>query len=99
MKDNTMTTNEDPKLKRTRVSIAYTSTDGYRMEYDARGGTGTRHRVTGQEVLPEKALLGALEELARITALFGFEDQALEVFTTARERIAKFKQSKATKGA
>lgn len=86
----------DPKLKRTLVRIDYTSDDGYRADFTAKAGTGSKHRVTGEEVPPEKALLGAVEELARLTALFGFEDQALERFNDARQRVFEWRAARAT---
>jgi hypothetical protein len=87
----------DPTLKRTLVRIDYTSSDGYRADAQFKGGTGSKHRVTGEEILPEKALLGALEELARLTALFGFEDQAMEKFNGARQRVFEWRATRAAK--
>ena len=77
----------NPTLTRTRVVVAYTASDGFRAEFGAKGGIGTKHRVTGMCVPPEHALIAGLEELARITALFGFEDAALEAFNAARQRV------------
>jgi hypothetical protein len=85
----------DPTLKRTTVVIKYTSSDGYRAELTTKGGEGTAHRVTGEPVPPQRALISALEELARLTALFGFEDEALEAFTGARQRVAEWRASRA----
>lgn len=79
----------DPKLKCTSVVIKYTADDGYKSELMCKGGDGTTALVP-----PEKALLAGLEELARLTALFGFEDQALEVFTEARSRVAEWKSQR-----
>jgi len=81
----------DPKLKRTRVEISYGSYDGYRQTLTAKGGTGSIRPSTGQEVEPEIALLAGLEELARLTALFGFEDEALAKFNCARQKVAEWK--------
>lgn len=82
----------DPTLKRTRVEIAYTASDGYHAECMYKGGQGSRVISTGAEVPPENALLAALEELARLTALFGFTDQALTVFTEARQRVEEWRK-------
>jgi hypothetical protein len=81
----------DPALKRTNVVIKYAASDGYQAEFTARGGEGTAHRVTGEPVPPQRALIAALQELARLTALFGFEDEALEAFTDARQRVAEWR--------
>lgn len=89
----------DPTLARTRVTIAYTSSDKYRAGFTAKAGKGSQHRVTGEEVPPERALLAALEELARLTALFGFQDEALECFNGARQRVAEWRASRATQPA
>jgi hypothetical protein len=85
----------DPTLVRTSVQIKYGSSDRYRLEFDARGGKGTAHARTGQPIAPEHALLAGLEELARITALFGFEDEALNAFNKARGRVAEWKAARA----
>lgn len=74
----------DPKLARTSVVIKYTGDDGYRYEMTAKAGKGSVNHRTGGEVPPQKALLDALQELARITALFGFEKEAQQVFEDAR---------------
>jgi hypothetical protein len=76
----------DPKLKRTSVTIKYTASDGYRSEvnYSNTGRMGTQPP-------PELPLIEALEELARLTALFGFEDRALEAFNGARQRVAEWR--------
>lgn len=74
----------DPKLVRSRVVIAYKCDDGYQMETSFRNGEG----------LPASALLDSLEELARLTALFGFEAEAKQVFDEARGRVAELKASR-----
>jgi hypothetical protein len=83
----------DPTLKRTSVQINYTSSDGYRMAFGTKAGSGSKHRVTGVEVPPEEALLAALEELARLTALFGFEDEATRRFQCARAAVFEWRES------
>lgn len=77
----------DPVLISTKVVIYHLASDGYRAEWTAKAGKGTNHRVTGEKVPPQTALLSALEELARITALYGFQDEALELFNAARKRV------------
>lgn len=76
---------DDPKLNRTSVTVKYTADDGYSSDA---GFKGTPER-------PELGLLGALEELARLTALFGFEAEALEAFNGARERVAEWRGKRA----
>lgn len=88
--------NADPKLVRSSIEINYSANDGYRVEALYRSGTGFR---VGQEHLnpnPEEALLGALGELARITALFGFEDRALEIFNKNREAVFEWRRNRGT---
>ena len=36
-----------------------------------------------KEIPPERPFIDAIEELARLTALFGFEEEALKVFNEA----------------
>lgn len=85
----------DPTLARTNVRVAYTSSDGFRYELTTRGGVGTANEETGDPVPPELGLLAALEELARLTALFGFEVQAQERFDAARQRVVEWKAKRA----
>lgn len=75
----------DPTLKTTSALIRYTASDGYRAEITCKNVPGL------PQLPPEQHLLNALEELARITALFGFEDKAAEVFVAARARVAEWK--------
>lgn len=82
----------DPTLKRTSVQIKYTSSDGFRAEFGGKAGTGTRHRVTGEEVPPQNALIAGFEELARLTALFGFESEAREAAEGAFARVAEWRR-------
>jgi hypothetical protein len=85
---------KEPTLKRTRVLIAYTSSEGYRAEWNAKAGAGSKNLSTGEEVPPKHALLEGLEELARLTALFGFEDEALEQFNAARRRVFEWRTNR-----
>jgi hypothetical protein len=70
----------DPKLKQTEVVIRYKSDDGYRCKVV----------FIGNEK-PEIGFLQALDELSRLTSLFGFDDEALAAFNSARERVSEWK--------
>jgi hypothetical protein len=74
----------DPQLTRSRVTVRYHSDDGhsYLQEF------------MPQKTCPEGALLQGLEELARLTALFGFEDEARDRFNAARQRVADWKKAR-----
>lgn len=78
---------EDPKLKTTGVVIKYRSDDGYESEMR----TGNSYM---KNQAPEAGFLKALEELARLTALFGFEDEALQRFNAARERVFEWRKQR-----
>jgi len=74
----------DPKIKTAKVVIKYKADDGYHADMTCSG-------------LPDKpqiALLEGLKELARLTALFGFEAEALEVFNTARANVAEWRDNR-----
>ena len=74
----------DPKIKTAKVVIKYKADDGYRADMTCNG-------------LPEQphiALLEGLKELARLTALFGFEDEALAAFTKARNDVAEWRKTR-----
>lgn len=77
---------ETPKLKTTRVVVKYSADDGVSCESVYKGAPD----------MPHGGLISALEELARLTALFGFEDEALRVFNGARERVAAWKAAQHT---
>lgn len=83
----------DPQLVRASVQINYTADDGYRSECGFKSGKGAPDIGFGPTD-PEAALLGGLEELARLTALFGFEDRALTVFNESRAAVAAWKESR-----
>lgn len=85
---------EDPKLKKTSVKIIYSANDGYRAECEYKGGQGTKHLKTGEEVPPQEALIDALTELARLTALFGFENEAKTAFDDANLRVAEWRKQR-----
>jgi hypothetical protein len=75
----------DPTLKRTSVTIKYTASDGYSQDV---GYSSARASS------PEAVLIEALEELARLTALFGFEDRALAAFNAARQRVFEWRATR-----
>lgn len=76
----------DPKLTYLHVKIQLECDDGYESArvFDS-------ERPSNR---PKEVALGALEELARLTALYGLEDEALTVFNAARERVSAFKASR-----
>jgi hypothetical protein len=81
----------DPTLKSTSVQIKYSSSDGYRSEV----GFGSNRAPT-----PQAALIGSIEELARVLALFGFEAEAKSAVDGAFRRVAAWRAaSKAAKEA
>jgi cob(I)alamin adenosyltransferase len=84
----------DPTLKKTSVKISYASSDGHRMTFTANGGKGTTHQRTGEEVPPQSAFIEAVAQLARLTALFGYQDEALAAFTKAQKDIADWKEAR-----
>ena len=79
----------DPKLERSSVEIKYTADDGYSSVCGYRTGKGAP--VQGDATKPEGALLAGLEELARITALFGFEAEARKTVDEAFARVAEWR--------
>lgn len=78
----------DPKLKRTSVTVRYTADDGYRSE--------TTYTTSGHHppIPAEVPLLDALEELARLTALFGFCDEAKARFDAAQKRVSDWREGR-----
>lgn len=82
----------DPTLTRSSVTISYASSDGFSSGFSCKAGKGCQHEGADGPVPPETALITGLAELARLTALFGFEDRALEAFNTARERVARWRK-------
>lgn len=78
--------NQEPKIVRSSVHIKYRADDGYAAEHQT---ASTVHQTD-----PHTPLLAALEELARLTALFGFENEALERFNAARKRVADWKAAR-----
>lgn len=84
----------DPKLERTSVQINYRCDDGYKAEAGYKSGKGVR-AFEGDPTRPEAALLAGVEELARLTALFGFEAEARKVFDEAAARVAGWRARRA----
>ena len=80
----------DPKLKTSSITLRYSADDGYRTE--------TTYTVNGHngKVPPELPMLEAFEELARLTALFGFGEEAKKRFDGAVERVAEWRKTKAS---
>lgn len=85
----------DPKLTKTKVTIAYTSDDKYSSTYELKAGRGTRHALTGAEVPAERGLLASIEELARLCALFGYEKEARELVEGAFTRVNEYNARRA----
>lgn len=80
---------EDPKLERASVDIRYRADDGYSSVCGFKSGKGYG------DPKPESSLLGALEELARIAALFGHEAEARKAVDDALARVAEWREKRA----
>ena len=78
----------DPKLRTASVTIAYSADDGYR----AKSGFNMLH-----DGKPDGPLLDALEELARLTELFGSGDEAEARFNAARQRVREWRERNAAR--
>lgn len=76
----------DPILKSTSVKISYSASDGYRSEV----GFGSNRAPT-----PHDALIGSIEEMARVLALFGFEAEARTAVESAFQRVAEWRSARA----
>lgn len=81
----------DPTLKKSSVSIHHKASDGYASTFDTYSGPRAANGVER----PVEALMVGLEELARLTALYGFEAEALERFNNAQAAVAEWKKSRA----
>ncbi len=68
----------DPKIVKSSVVIKYRATDGYSADTAFGGGRGA------STVAAHQPLLDAYAELARLLALFGYEEEAR---AAAEERI------------
>ena len=85
------------RLKRTKVSISYGTTCGINVKYDAKGGAGTKFLITDGEVPPHVVLIDAIGQLARITAIYGYEDAALEEFLRKRDEVFEIRRQEGLK--
>lgn len=79
----------DPKLERSSVDIRYRADDGFSSVCGLKSGKGY------VDTKPESALLGALDELARIAALFGYQDEARKTVDEALARVAEWRAKRA----
>lgn len=79
----------EPKLKRARVTVAYTSDDGYSMESRFFGGPRNPSCTA-----PLECLRDAHRETARLLALFGRPDLATESTAEAVEAIAQWRAAR-----
>jgi hypothetical protein len=86
----------DPTIKRIKIEVGYTGSDGYRQTLTCKGGAGTCRKSTGDEVPPEAALFAAIDELSRFAALFGFADEAALRFNAARHRVEEWQAARLT---
>lgn len=76
----------DPRIKKCSVSISYHSDDGYESDQ-----VFHLYPIDHNVKMPEQPLIDGLEELARLTALFGLEAKAKEVFEAAQTRVREWK--------
>jgi hypothetical protein len=76
----------DPTLKRSSVRIVYSASDGYRSEvtYSSIGRMGIKPP-------PEAPILEAIEELARLSELFGFGERAATAVAEAQCRVREWR--------
>ena len=79
----------DPKIAECSAAVRYKADDGYYSVVEFQ----VDHRRT-KEIPPERPFINAIEELARLTALFGFEEEALKVFNEARERVFEWRKNR-----
>lgn len=83
----------DPTLKRSSVTIVYTSSDGYKAQvcYSNIGRMGLRPP-------PEAPILEAIAELSRLAELFGFGARAAEEQALARARVVEWRSKRGEAG-
>lgn len=85
-----------PKIQFAKVTISYVSDDGFQSEETF--STSLNNKATAAGIIdqqkPEQPFVDGLEELARLTSLFGVDDMALAAFNGARERVAEWFKSK-----
>lgn len=80
----------DPKLKSVSVTIKYSSDDGYGMEAGFSGGPRNPRNPD-----PVAALREAHRETARLLALFGFQDMAIEATAEAVNAVSEWRAQSA----
>jgi len=73
----------DPTLKRASVTISFTDSRGYKSQVNY-----SNIGRMGKPLAPQTPMIEALAELARLTALFGFNDEAAAAFDKARKDVA-----------
>lgn len=78
----------DPKIAACSVAVRYRA-DGYNSSVEFH----VDYRRT-KEIPPERPFIDAIEELARLTALFGFDEEALKAFNDARERVFEWRKNR-----
>ena len=79
----------DPVLTKSSVQVAYKSSDGYAVEID--------YTNRGAEIAePHQMLLDGFAELARILALFGFEQQARNAAFKSFDAIRTWRENRST---
>ena len=76
----------DPRIEKCSVSISYKSDDGYECNQEFH-----IFPIDHNVKMPEQPMIDGLEELARLTALFGLEARAKEVFEAAQGRVQEWK--------
>ncbi len=72
----------DPQIVKATVTINYTSDDGHTSSV-----TFKQYPADAGRNPPCQPLIDGLEELARLTTLFKFENKALTVFHEARKKV------------
>jgi hypothetical protein len=84
----------DPLLKTFSSSLKYTSTDGYRMTFTTKGGKGTTHSKTGEEVPCQVSLIATLKEVYRWSLLYGFDAEVDAALEDAKKAILAWRESR-----
>ncbi|MES2942954.1 MAG: hypothetical protein V4772_08825 [Pseudomonadota bacterium] len=78
----------DPTITKTEVTIHYESDDGYHS-------TSVHDSALNPSLAPHLPLLQGIEELARLCALFGMEDEAKKLVNDAFARLADWRAARA----
>jgi len=82
----------DPTLKRASVKIKYAASDGYLSEV-----TYSSHAIGRTDVPPKDALIEAIDELARLSELFGFGAEASLAVASAQMRVREWRAAQEAK--